>query len=80
MNGGKQEQADRTLCVEALPACKGWTDILPYFFLAPLLKYLIYQFSSVAQLYPTLCNPMDYSTPGLPVHHQLLEFTQTHVH
>ena len=38
------------------------------------------QFSSVAQLGPTLCDPMDCSTPGLPVHHQLLEFTQTHVH
>ena len=38
------------------------------------------QFSSVAQLCPTLCNPMDCSTPGLPVHHQLQEFTQTHVH
>ena len=39
-----------------------------------------FQFSSVAQSCPTLCNPMDYSTPGLPVHHQLLEFSQTHVH
>ena len=38
------------------------------------------QFSSVAQLCPTLCNPMNRSTPGLPVHHQLPEFTQTHVH
>ena len=38
------------------------------------------QFSSVAQLCPILCNPMNHSTPGLPVHHQLLEFTQTHVH
>ena len=38
------------------------------------------QFSSAAQLCPTLCNPMDPSTPGLPVHHQLPEFTQTHVH
>ena len=37
-------------------------------------------FSSVAQSYPTLCDPMNCSTPGLPVHHQLLEFTQTHVH
>jgi len=35
--------------------------------------------SSVAQSCPTLCNPMNCSTPGLPVHHQLLEFTQTHV-
>ena len=38
------------------------------------------QFSSVAQLSLTLCNPMNRSTPGLPVHHYLLEFTQTHVH
>ena len=37
------------------------------------------QFSSVAQLCPTLCDPMNRSTPGLPVHHQLPEFTQTHV-
>ena len=36
--------------------------------------------SSVAQSCPTLCDPMNYSTPGLPVHHQLPEFTQTHVH
>ena len=36
--------------------------------------------SSVTQLCPTLCNSMSCSTPGLPVHHQLLEFTQTHVH
>ena len=38
------------------------------------------QFSSVAQSCPTLFDPMDCSTPGLPVHHQLPEFTQTHVH
>ena len=38
------------------------------------------QFSSVAQSCLTLCEPMDYSMPGLPVHHQLLESTQTHVH
>ena len=42
--------------------------------------YVCIQFSSVAQSCPTLCDPMNYSTPGLPVHHQLLEFTQTHVH
>ena len=40
----------------------------------------VFQFSSVTQSCPTLCDPMDCSTPGLPVHHQLLEFTQTHVH
>ena len=49
-----------------------------------LLKYITafssVQFSSVAQSCPTLCNPMNRSTPGLPVHHQLPEFTQTHVH
>ena len=38
------------------------------------------QFSSVAQSCPTLCEPMNRSTPGLPVHHPLPEFTQTHVH
>ena len=38
------------------------------------------QFSSVTQLCPTLCDSMNRSTPGLPVHHQLPEFTQTHVH
>ena len=38
------------------------------------------QFSSVCQSCPTLCDPMNCSTPGLPVHHQLWEFTQTHIH
>ena len=40
----------------------------------------LYQFSSVAQLCPTLCDRMNRSTPGLLVHHQLPESTQTHVH
>ena len=39
-----------------------------------------FQFSSVAQSCPAFCDPMNHSTPDLPVHHQLLEFTQTHVH
>ena len=38
------------------------------------------QFSSVTQSCPTICNPMNRIIPGLPVHHQLPEFTQTHVH
>ena len=38
------------------------------------------QIRSVAQSCPTLCDPMNRSTPGLPVHHQLPEYTQTHVH
>ena len=41
---------------------------------------ILTQFSSVAHSCLTLCNPMNCSTPGLPVHHQLLEFTRTHVH
>ena len=42
--------------------------------------WYVSQFSSVAQSCPTFCNPMNCSTSGLPVHHQLPEFTQTHVH
>ena len=42
--------------------------------------FIFFTFSSVAQSCPILCDPMDCSTPGLPVHHQILEFTQTHVH
>ena len=42
--------------------------------------YVNFQFSSVAQSCPTLCDPMNRSTPGLPVHYQLPESTQTHVH
>ena len=43
-------------------------------------SFTVYQFSSVAQSCPTLCDPMNCSTPGLPAHHKLLELTQTHVH
>ena len=43
-------------------------------------NFLIIQFSSVAQWSPTFCNPMDCSAPGLPVHQQLPELTQTYVH
>ena len=44
-----------------------------------MIPFSSVQFSSVAQSCPTLCDPMNCSTPGLPVHHQLPEFTQTHV-
>ena len=44
------------------------------------IQFSSVQFSSVPQLCPTLCDPMNRSMPGLPVHHQLPEFTQTHVH
>ena len=45
-----------------------------------MLYFSSVQFSSVAQSCPTLCDPMNCSMPGLPVHHQLPEFTQTHAH
>ena len=48
--------------------------------LAVYLFYISDQIKSVAQSCPTLCDPMNHSMPGLPVHHQLLEFTQTHIH
>ena len=46
----------------------------------PTLSYKWIQFSSIAQLCLTLCDPMDYNTPGFPVHYQLPELLQTHVH
>ena len=45
----------------------------------PLGKYMLH-ILYLNQLFLTLCNPMEYSTPGFPVHHQLLELTQTHVY
>ena len=51
-----------------------------FFTKQPLRRFSSDQFSSVVQLCLTLCNRMNHSTPGLPVHHQLPEFTQTHVH
>ena len=58
------------------PSTDEWIRKLWYIY---TMDYLV-QFSSVAQSCPTLCDPMNRSTPGLPVHHQLPEFTQTHVH
>ena len=59
-----------------------WFFPQPCNMLANSNKYIcrFIQISSVAQSCPTLCDPMNCSTPGLPVHHQLPEFTQTHVH
>ena len=50
------------------------------FFSINTLYHASDQIRSVAQSCPTLCDPMNHRTPGLPVHHQLLEFTQNHVH
>ena len=52
----------------------------PAFSLSSFTLISSVQFSSVAQSRPTLCDPMDHRTPGLPVYHQLLELAQTHVH
>ena len=50
-----------------------------FFFLSCIVSYII-QFSSVAQLCPTFCDPMDHSTPGFPVNQQLQELAETYVH
>ena len=63
------------------PVSKINTWLILFYLFPPTLTFpTTTQFSSVAQLCPTLCDPMNLSTPGLPVHHQLPEFTQTHVH
>ena len=58
--------------------------ICSHFFLVSTTQhqtsFSLVQFISVAQSCPTLCDPMNHSTSGLPVHHQLLEFAQTHIH
>ena len=65
---GKIEGRDRRMTEDEMVGCH------------QLLSGYLVQFSSVPQSCLTLCNPMNLSTPGLPGHHQLPEFTQTHVH
>ena len=74
--------------------CTARASMIPtflfFFFSASLIIYCMsfpgsslfssVQFSSVTQSCPTLCDPMNHSTPGLPAHHQIPEFTWTHVH
>ena len=58
-----------------------WSRVLVYFYVLGIsLSFSSVQFSSVTQSCPTLCDPMNRSTPGLPVHHHLPVFTQTHIH
>ena len=57
-----------------------WRTVWRFFKKKLGIKLPSIQFSSVTQSCPVLCNPMNCSTPGLPVHHQLPEFTQTHFH
>ena len=63
---------------------RDWTRVFctadKFFTTGPWGKQINYQFSSVSQSCPTLCDPMNRSTPGLPVHHHLPELTQTQVH
>ena len=54
--------------------------MLKYIFKISNLFLISVQFSSVTQSCLTFCDPMNHSTPGLPIHHQLPKFTQTHVH
>ena len=65
----------RLFCVLALTP-----PVIPFLLNRTDLCKQSVHFGSVAQSCPTLCNPMDCSTPGLSVHHSLLELTQTHVH
>jgi len=57
-----------------------WEHLFCPFPVCPFLFPSNHQFSSVTQSCLTLCDPIDWSTPGFPVHHQLLKLTQTHVH
>ena len=59
--------------------CFVFFQALKLFHFKYVLTHRSFQFSSVAQLCPTLCNPMNHSTPGLPVPHQLPESNQIHV-
>ena len=76
-SSGSSQPMDRTQI--SYIACKLFISVLPG---KPIIIifYPLVQFSSVAQSCPTICDPMNRSTPSLPVHHQLPEFTQTHVH
>jgi len=70
--------------ISLLPLPSSWLArdllLLTSLCMSSLRHFSSAQFSSVTQSCPTLCDPMNHSTPGLPVHHQLPEFTQTHVH
>ena len=64
----------------SLPVSLSFSELCSQSGLLSVFCAKLLPFSSVAQSWPTLCDPMNRSMPGLPVHHQLPEFTQTHVH
>ena len=68
----ERKETGLTVKLEASPGSQPWASTLS--------SRLSQSVSSVARSCPTLCDPVNRSTPGLPVHHQLPEFTQTHVH
>ena len=74
----KQNQKFNNLGRNYYDSC--WHTLLLKEFIKHSESVYSVQFSSVAQSCPTLCNPVNRSTPGLSVYHQLSEFTQTHVH
>ena len=81
------QQCERRLTAQVCGLNPGWGAVSPDSSAGPeaqshraAVQDEMIQFSSVAQSCPTLCDPMKCSTPGLPVHPQLPEFTQTHVH
>ena len=89
----KEEKFSQSSAFQNISHHLCWLELLPDTHPRPVLRGMVQasdsqlwlrlnsvQFSSVAQSCPTLCGPMNRSTPGLPVHHQLPQFTQTHVH
>ena len=75
----KKQQIE--LDMEQWTCSKLWKEYVKAVYCHPgYLTFMYVQFSSVTQSYLTHCDPMNHSMPGLPVHHQLPEFTQTHVH
>jgi len=66
----------RTWKQSKCPLTEEWIKKMWYIY---TMEYSV-QFSSITHSCPTLCDPMNHSMPGLPVHHQLLEFTQTYIH
>ena len=78
--GVELEQREQVVEVLLVPDGKAEFNIESLLELIPIECFSSVQFSSVAQSCPTLCDAMNCSTPGLPVHHKLLDFMQTHVH